>query len=887
MRLALQRLIESPSALPLSQNVIRSNGYCLRSGYPVKNGLQQHLWRPTQGRKNSLEDIGRRTTSELAYLHKDDEVDEASRTLRLVEYIEPRKTFLHEESKNATYRPTVNKQQSQTLGAQTSILLDTWQDEIATFDQLQYQSELEDRLVDQEEHATNWALWLALIRSQHRHDGSQGVRTVYQEIFRRELQLPIGTSVGNELWDLLLQSGFASRDWMPEIIAYAVRLKNITGQGWTRLYGSIVGHALRSDEKSVIGWHRDLKKDFQPSVKDYKYLFEASLAGNNLSRYMQLYRDLPIVGMYATIIPELCKLQRYKEARKWHNLLCIQQDFPKDADDIKPLLRHYVQAGNDHYVEQIMKKLDYNHDMQSSISTKVRKYIEKRDLISREVMYKKLGEVHSVEQKHLSDDFCARLFATKIIGVNTIISGLQLMGVESIGPLALREMASRDACDTGTVCQHLDRLMDAGIAPDGTTFSAVLVKMAREGQHSILRSVIECDLHPDTFEDHSLQERLLAEYYDKNEQLQAQRTLAILTCGCTTEQQRERWRFNLMLRANITLRNISKVVSTMDEMQRRDIILSSRTSQHIRCEWLSHRKRGQAAVETGELSILIKASQLSMQSGQYVPMIAWREISRRLGMAGRLLELENLTLWLADYYLGTNSLNSFRDRILPSNAEGIISKAHEKYSSDTNSFGHLKTLLFHKSAQQAFLAWGFMSEVQREPRTARIYRHLCRRGTHLPNWKWGLVLLKRLRERGVPIHKPAVAVYCRRRLDALFGRGVSERPIIREAKWANDQRAKESHRFRKAYYIKEMEAIWGQDLFRRQDLEDPEWRIDHSRGRRGLSAVGTGNRRPRERLYRLVPKSGEEAGVKPRDKEAYYDEAEVNRPLKLSHGKQV
>src|SRR2546429_6110405 len=48
-----------------------------------------------------------------------------------------------------------------------------------------------------------------------------------------------------------------------------------------------------------------------------------------------------------------------------------------------------------------------------------------------------------------SDEFCARLFATTAFGVDFILQGMQMIGVDEVGPLALRELAIREEnCDS-------------------------------------------------------------------------------------------------------------------------------------------------------------------------------------------------------------------------------------------------------------------------------------------------------------------------------------------------------------------------------------------------------------------------------------------------------
>jgi len=850
MRPALQRLLTSPSALSLLRLVVHSERYRLCQIPPVKARRQEHTWRPFESHRPR--DMGRRDASGTAQVTGDEGADEFSQETRLVEFQEPLKvsgnkadsSFLEGLTLEELEPPVAAQNQEQNISRTTQILdhmpiahEDSWKPQMLTFEQCQHQSDLEERLADIPKYAADWALWLELVRFRNRHYGLRGARVIFKEIFDRGLQLPIEKKIGNELWDMLLQSGFEDTQWLQEIVAYAVELRRTTEKCWARLYGSIVGHTLQLDQGTALRWHLQLKEDFPPTVEDYRYLFNNSIAGNTIAQFMALYRDLPVIGMYATVVLELCKLQRYREAMKWHNLLCVHKDLPQDFNDIKPLLVYLAQTGDDRQTERVCRRLYDVQDWQSSIPRKIREYVGEKEVLSRELMNRQLGEIHGVAPKQLTDGFCARLFATKLIGVNTIISGLQMMAVETIGPLSLREMASRDRCDPATICQRLGRLKDAGVSLDKSIFSIVLEKLAREGQrrHRLLKSVVECDLHPDTFEDLGLQERLLPEYYEKNDNVQIERTLTIITHRCTTEKHRDVRRWNVILRAHVTLRKADMVFSMLSTMQRKDIVLSARSSRHMRCEWLSERQRGYAAQNTQELSVLIKASCMSMQSGQYVPIIAWREIMRRLGMAGRLIEYENLTLWLTDFYLGISAPPSLQDFELPPITDKVPQAEADELARNSNPNSPLKILLLNYAALQATVTWGFLHEVRTGPANIKRGQRNLRNATQPQDWRWGLKLLFKVRERGVPIQKAAIARICRLRLEALFGSGVSNRPINREAKWANDVRARADYRYRKAYYIRAMEKIWGKDLFRHQG-QILEWRVAQS-DRREIEAV--------------------------------------------------
>lgn len=700
-----------------------------------------------------------------------------------------------------------------------------WREHLSTFEQFQKETDLESsavdrpRLIDNDSYTNDWLLWLELIRFRRRHAGIQGTEAIYEEIFSRGKHIPTRSDTGKELWYLLFQAGHQNREFLKRVVVYATQLKRSTGNASPRTYGSIVGHALRTDPGSALKWHCLLKQEFAPSIEHYKKFLRLSAAWGTIKYFRALYNDYPLIGMYATAIPELCKLQMYEEAFKWHTLLSDHKDLPLEFNDLRPLLAYFAQAGDSSRVEQIIGDLV---QARSSVIDEATNYVRKDVTISREIVSRQLGEVHGVAPKQLSDSFCARLFATRLFAVNTVINGLRMMAVDSIGPLSLREIASRDECQPPVILRHLDDLKNAGILPDGSLFAYLVQNLAREENDVLLKSLVESDLHPDTLEDNNLQERLLAQYYAAEDQLQVERTLAILTARGTSQKERAKMWWNAVLRSNVTLRKLDAVKSILETMQRARISVTSRSSRHLRVHWLTRRQRGHRAERTQELSIIIRATKNTLESGGFVPIIAWREIMRRLGMAGRLVEFESLARWLVHNYAspaGQQSMLAGSPLLSVASQEWLAAGA---LSRNKNPSKYLN-LLFTTAAQQAIVAWGFQQEVKMHPEahhTSKSSRRLrLRSGVSYPRrplWTWGLILLKRLQERGVPIQQATVSRICRHRLTALFGHGTSNRPINRRTKWINDMRARAFVRYLPLSYVREMEHIWGRDLFRHQ-----------------------------------------------------------------------
>lgn len=864
MRLALQRLLASPSALSILRNAVQSGGASFCQYYPSS----ARSW--GQSRGHAAKEKGREPLPQaeakafqirkLPVVTKDHTHAKGAieRSRPATPELHTRRPYTRKPQgvegaglSRSTVRPDVQKisvtqddVHSDIPSSRTQLRLpikaewknESWRNRLATFEQYQYESDLESpalqgpRLVDEPLNTKGYGLWLELIIFRNRHHGAEGTMVIYKEMFRRGLRLPTQGIVANQLWDLLIRAGFYDSRFLEEIVSYAVRLERFTRRAWPGLYCGIMSIALKKDPDSAYDWHLKLRDAFPPSLGDYQKLFKLSFHWGSSAHLRRLYRDIPLLGMYRTVIWPLCKSQMYDEALRWHDLFFDAKDFPARFSDIRPLLDHLAYIRDGHRLENIVKALT---EAKIGVSSVAENFVRRDAAISREIMNRKLGEIHGVGPKHLSDGFCARLFATRLFSIDTIISGLRMVAVEEIGPLSLREIAVRDDCDPGAICDRTDRLKDAGISLDNSTFCHLVRTLAVENKRGILKSIVDSDLHPDTFADYDLQERLLAQYYEGNDQAKIERTLAVFTTGLPVKSL-QMVRTNLILRCQVTLGRRERVLATLEHMKYMGIRVSARSSRHLRVCWLSRRQVGRGADRTQELGILIKASRMTMESGGFVPIIAWREIMRRLGMAGRLIEFENLALWLVDWYLRPAAKAAVPKRVLLSGHSGqaLIKGPMSPDDSPNRNPSRILNTLFTTAARHAIVAWGFQHFM-----TSRrnIRRSKTSTVEDLPRlqwkpqfqWTWGLHLLHKLRERGLHIRKSQVARICRHRLNTLFGIGISKRKINRRAR--SEQSALDS--YAESVYIRKMEAIWGQDLFQvrvwRRVGKNLEKRIGH------------------------------------------------------------
>ena len=708
----------------------------------------------------------------------------------------------------------------------------------------------------QDQGAAIWFKILDTVREQRRHFGMFRTWQVYLKVMQSQLDMPTEGELATELWEHLIQVGSSNSHFLWTVAEYAGRLRQRTGRVRHGLYANLMRQQLCCFPSHALSLHRFLKAEFPPEPEDYKRLLKLSLLMDqgSLAIFEKIYKDHPVPDMYTVVVPELCKRGMRTEATSWHYLLLQRNDLPRSFHDCKPLFEHYAQVKKHTKVEKLALSLGQR---QVWFEKDVENFVQNDKLISREIMNRALGEAHKIAPKTISDSFCARLFATRFLSIDTVITGLQAVGLGSMGPSSLREIVIRDDYECEKVTQHMHTLQESGIQLQACKYSAMIEKAAAGGQSRLLKLIADTDLHPDAFEDMNLQERLLAMYCDKGDNTQMERTLAILEYT-VPERSLKMQRANLLLRCYITARNKPKVISILESMQRNQYPLAPRSSRHFRSAYLSPRRKGVPPSESGHelktLTLIINVMKMTLQAGATIPLESWVEILKRLGMMGHLPQYQNLAMWLVDWYGRLPSSEPLHKLNLPDmRADGLLlsttrtpikslysgmaANGSSPLASLTNALTQNRDLLllFGKEAQQGIIAWGFLAEVRRRPNLPHP------RKTRLPrkHWQWGLRLLKDLQIRGIPIDKKAVARACKLRLAQLFNHAViSNKKSNRRAKQVNDIRSTLMARFRYSAYIRGMEDIWGRDLF------EP-----------GLGGLGTGEKvlhGPINRKWRLI-----------------------------------
>ena len=673
-----------------------------------------------------------------------------------------------------------------------------WKSMLKTQSQYEYESSVDlpasqgPRLIEYKKYASDSRLWLELVVYRRRHFGTQGLKALWEAVQAHNVEIPTEGANADYLWSNFVQMGLQHR-MLASVINFAIRLQHKTKSHWKHLYSNVIRFNISRDQFRTHEWHSKLYERFPPTAEQFMSLFDLvhKPAGTSTSKMLKLqriYKDLPFSNLYEDIITRLYKDEDFKAAVSWHDILIIKKDLPSSLHLYRPLFRYMVLYGD-------RKVLRYMVDRMVEARVPLPTFIKHPlpiSLASQELIDQRLAEVHGIEPKRVGDEFCARLIATVWFSISTVIKLLCILDVDTLGSTSLRELVVRVDSDPKAVVTSINQLKAAGIVLGRTSYCSLVERLAVEGNDRLLENVIQCDLHPDTFDDKTLQERLLEEYSRNGDQLQIDRTLAILTAKSTGAHSDATIISNVLLRLQLKQKDIKAVNRSLELMYASRIMVNPKSSRSV-ASLFSHREVGKAPYFIYDVHVIANIWLQILRSGGVVPAIAWPEILRRLGMKGQLEEFEKLALWLAKYYSGAPGGPSLG--MLPGSRNMSRSLMRRLISApsqlDPAEKTHPLSVLFPPRTQQAIVAWGFQHS---------------RPG--YKDWRWGLRLLLKLKLFNVHILRSTVARACQLRLTSLFAPPRFHPYTTRRIN--QTRRAQNAHSL--SYYIREMEKIGGPSL---------------------------------------------------------------------------
>ncbi|KAL1971623.1 hypothetical protein VTN31DRAFT_2244 [Thermomyces dupontii] len=731
--------------------------------------------------------------------------------------------------------PPDDQWQSSTSAGQSRTLDDAlpW---ILDRDRLEFESDvghLKDigsRLVDDPARRSDFRLWEELLRYRQRHYSDNGVVDIWEGLTQRgePVDLPVEGPTADLFWQSFVRVGLQREHFLTDVANYAEDLWKRTGKRWRKFYEAVVGGFFdRGLPTQAVIWHRKLQGAHLENPNDIVRVLDNALScepqqasGLSLRTHakgrthhgLQAFKDICRFTeghrIYSVAIRRLVQRDRHLDAVRMHEFLVNRRDPPTSLRDIQPLLQ-YTSRGYRLFTPRLSDDLKRIRQellaLQEEFSNKAPEAAAEEPAAEPSTPSESKSEGW-VEEKPFKDEFGARLFATRAFTVDMIVSGLQMFGVQAIGPLSLREMALR-AKGPRDIMEKINALRRAGIAVRDTTFTRLVEKLASENREVLLQDLLESDQHPDVLEDVRLQESFLCSYYLARDWRQYNLTLTILSNICKDSGELH----NIHFRKHITAEEWAAASKTVDELHRMGHTLSPQSIEFMLDRVLTPRVHGRGpqlvsrSTPVDEEAFLIRnLQQVARFSSTKINPSLWLELLKRLGMAAhcRWEELRSLCLWLATEHYAVREdsplLHSVaRTRNVPVNKLVTENKA-------------MLRSIFTPQMQMAIVTWGFRMRL-RQPHNDDNHSEDGEDG--LVPWTRGLLLLRQLLNAGVDISHAHVRRASRQRLAVLFGR-----PRYSTRRWNRLLRRENRYDVRRV--VHDMIAAWDPMLFNGREKYD-------------------------------------------------------------------
>ena len=733
-------------------------------------------------------------------------------------------------------------------------------------EKLEYESDvghfydIGSRLVDNELHRHDFELWEELLRYRQRHYGEKGTLDIWEGLTQRALgvDLPVAGARADLFWGSFIEAGL-KREWLlNEVVNYAWHLWKRTSKRWHKFHKTVVGGFLdRGLPSEAVRWHSKLQNPHlshpnyiahvlgpalscvpQPTMKRFLSERNSFPSRPGLQAFKAICCATKGHSIYRIVISTLLEQGRPLDAVFMHEFLVSRQDTPPDFEDVRPLWEYLESCmpWDNGKVNNDVKESRRRLRMFCKTAFKRQLNLETNPTDSQPPSIatgEEAAEGGWIREKQFKDEFGARLFATKPLTFDMILSGLQMFGVPAIGPLSLKEMALRSN-GPKDILSKIERLRKAGITIGDSVFSRLVRRLASEDRGILLQDLLRSDQHPEVLDDAGLQESLLLSYYIARDWRPYNMTLVILDeiLGGHIEL------FDIHFRKHIAAEEWNIASRLVNTISRQGKALSSHSIDFMMKQMLAPRIKGAAPFRRSrrhnvdEIAFVIQILQQAANLDETISPDIWVEVLKRLGLTNRWDELRKLCLWLS-YQYSVNGKSEI------ANKYPISTLNSDKRGQAINMVTRKKSVLprvFSPQMQMAIVAWGFKLRPQVCMMTE--YRPFAVEGESLVPWVRGLILLRELQERGIWIWNSLIRRACRQRLRVLFGR-----PRYSVRRWNRLLRRENTYSAQKV--IGDLIKVWGPSLFDGQEEHDLEGLVN-------LSSTKKSSRRTRRNMLWLA-----------------------------------
>ncbi|KAL5050564.1 hypothetical protein BDW71DRAFT_172713 [Aspergillus fruticulosus] len=669
------------------------------------------------------------------------------------------------------------------------------------------------RLVDDPTYRNDFDLWLELLQYRQRHYGDNGTLHVWKGMRKRVggLQLPVDGETADFFWQSFVNYGLKHEATLNEVVDYALELQNQTGKRWPKLYQSIVGTFVKLGmEKQVVKWHKRLQSTHAPSDIDIAECFTAALFNYDsfgrasvglrarIAAFREICKHTNGHQVYNQVISALMTSGKSKELLRMHEFLIGHGDHPRSLEELQPVLEYVRIFSSNATKARLQRYCDERFGGDNTADSSV------PSLPSLTDRSPTVGVKDKLEENGLKDDFGARIFATRALSIEMIISGFKTFRIPAIGPQSLREMARR-ARGSHDILEKLDQLEQSKISIGNSVFVRLLRRLAREKEEILLSDLIHSDQHHDVLEDPETQASLLVSHYAARDWRQYNLTLVVLK-----ELLGEGSKLlNIHFQKHLAAGEKDLAAQSVTDMLAQGFTLEPGTLTFMVNYLFGPRKPGRKAVNqpnlrsTHTLLSAFRYLQNIALAGTSVPVKLWIELLKRYGMVGRWEELRTCCLWLARRYSTISSTP--RDDVRVSKSDPLVLQQ-----------------IFDRHMQEAIVSWGFIIEPPTILRS-KDYHATGMHGERLVPFVRGILLLRELHSKGVDVQSPLVRRVSKRRLVMLYGQ-----PFFSNRK--RNRRLRALNPYTADRVIEDVNRAWGEpELFDEEGKKSVNWMIQFHR----------------------------------------------------------
>lgn len=647
------------------------------------------------------------------------------------------------------------------------------------------------------------------------------------------------------IWTAFFEMGMKDPVVMEDIHQYIQqRYKN--ARYWKaiprQLFLFVIEHLLLNNQSAkAIHFYDVLSSSFQPTSEELGKL----LAGLTLEKsenvdsatLKEIYIRSQIRDAYRWIITPLINQEAFYDAFEWHMFLKDHGDRSPSESLSRPLEQHFPSIEKDDYYVA-------SADRKTPLPSSAQDHFTGLEAVDRVARWSENESLVADSSQGGKDKWIARLLATRWVTLDVSIGTLYSLGVEALGPWALQAIALREPTASG-LSKRIEELRQRGISIRNGAYSGALISFARRGQDELLQSLLKNDQHPSLFEDGPLQRKLIRDHEAAGDWLEAKLLRAIQLCRAIDPVAESH---NVELQKHALSRNYAALMRMLETMRTMRIPVEVASIRKILKAVLRPRIKGHKpdtldySYEKNDVDLAVSIL-IKVMSFSYVPAGSWKEVTRRLGMVGRLDELHSLSTWLVEMY------DPRRLSIAASNlAKRDLVQANEPRLKPSNEF-HPFRMLFPDQRQKAIVEWSFIhgitpvaSSIRDKPELAQMIPRGIFKDEAIKRMLGGVNFLKELAQRGVYIKEINVRKACYERLVILYGPGASNKVYNRAVRPYNPVALPE--------LVQAIEQAWGMELW--PDKRELAWKIHNENSYE--AALPANEKQPAQIAWKSTPR---------------------------------